>query len=165
MVENISSAHFIAGTGSAGSEVSIADLPTSSVFQKETLMRLLRFGEPRDNSSLRAINLKLRIHEDLTADLRQLLTDRTLPILDPSEVTLVEDWTIEKYVCPMLVGHFRDPRKCDAVPSDWLSFSTPLEMVSVHGKAARSLTRWYRLGEPSPLAEDSLRIWSSPDGR
>ncbi|TAW57484.1 hypothetical protein ELI17_14640 [Rhizobium ruizarguesonis] len=87
-----------------------------------------------------------------------------MPRLNPDVVTLVEDWTIENCVCPMLVGRFRDPTKSVGLPSDWLDFSTPLELVSVEAKAARSLTRWYRLGEPSPLAEESLHNWSFPDG-
>ncbi|MBB2678482.1 UNVERIFIED_ORG: hypothetical protein M2312_001988 [Rhizobium esperanzae] len=128
-------------------------------------MRLLRFGEPEGNSSLRAISLRSGIHNDLAADLRRLLADRSIPPLDPDNVTLVEDWTIEEYICPMLVGRFRDPKKSDGLPREWLSFSTALELISLEGKAARSLTQWYRLGEPSPLAEDAVRIWSSVDGR
>lgn len=135
-----------------------ANIPTSP--KKETTMKLLRFGEPEDNSPFSAIKSRMRTHEALAVDLRRLLRARTMPVLDPNEVTLVEDWTIENYVCPMLVGHFRDPSGCNGLQPNWLSFSTPLEMISRHGKAARSLTRWYRLGEPSPLAEESLRSWS-----
>ncbi|MBY4606368.1 hypothetical protein K6M90_01595 [Rhizobium sp. 9T] len=128
-------------------------------------MKLLRFGEPDGNSSLRAINSRLRIHKELAGDLRLLMTQRSMPRLNPDVVTLVEDWTIEKYVCPMLVGRFQDPRESSGLPADWLSFSAPLELISVDAKAARSLTQWYRLGEPSPLAEDAVHIWSFPDGR
>ena len=128
-------------------------------------MRLLRFGEPDDNSSLRAIDLRQRIHNELAADLRLVLKKRSMPQLDPDAVTLVEDWTIERYTCPMLVGSFRNPRKRDGLPADWLSFSGPLELLSLEAKVARSLTKWYRLGEPSPLAKDALEIWSFPDGR
>jgi hypothetical protein len=128
-------------------------------------MKLLRFGEPDGNSSVRAINSRLRIHKDLAADLRLLLSERSMPQLNPDVVTLVEDWTIEKYISPMLVGRFRDPRKSNGLPFDWLSFSTPLELISVEAKAARSLTRWYRLGKPSPLADYAVHNWSLPDGR
>ncbi|ANL41448.1 hypothetical protein [Rhizobium phaseoli] len=128
-------------------------------------MKLLRFGEFDGNSSLRAINSRLRIHQQLADDLRLLLKERSIPHLDPDFVTLVEDWTIENYVCPVLVGRFQDPRRPGGLPADWLSFSTQLELVSVEAKAARSLTQWYRLGEPSPLAKDAVDIWSFPDGR
>ncbi len=128
-------------------------------------MKLLRFGETDGNSSLRAINSRMHVHKGLAADLRLLVKGRSMPQLDPEVVTLVEDWTIEKYVCPMLVGRFRDPRQPGGLPSDWLSFSTPLELISVEANAARSLTQWYRLGEPSPLANDAVNIWSLPDGR
>ncbi|WFT84365.1 hypothetical protein [Rhizobium leguminosarum] len=127
-------------------------------------MKLLRFGETDGNSSLRTINSRLHIHKELAADLGLLVKGRSMPQLDPDVVTLVEDWTIEKYVCPMLVGRFRDPREPGGLPADWLSFSTPLELISVEAKAARSLTQWYRLGEPSPLAKDAVDIWSFPDG-
>ncbi|MBY5448095.1 hypothetical protein [Rhizobium leguminosarum] len=128
-------------------------------------MRLLRFGEPDGNSSLRDINSRLRVHKELAGDLRLLVAQRSMPRLNPDVVTLVEDWTIENYVCPMLVGRFRDPTGSSDLPADWLSFSTPLELISVGAKAARSLTQWYRLGEPSPLAKDAVDIWSFPDGR
>ncbi|MBY5713294.1 hypothetical protein [Rhizobium leguminosarum] len=93
------------------------------------------------------------------------MRERSIPRLNPDVVTLVEDWTIENCVCPILVGRFQDPKKPSGLPADWLSFSTPLELISVEAKAARSLTQWYRLGEPSPLAEDAVHIWSFPDGR
>ncbi|MGO8236085.1 hypothetical protein ACC806_07765 [Rhizobium ruizarguesonis] len=128
-------------------------------------MRLLRFGEPDGNSSLRDINSRLRFHKELAGDLRLLLKERSMPPLNPDVVTLVEDWTIERYVCPMLVGRFRDPRKPSGLPADWLGFSSPLELISIEAKAARSLTQWYRLGEPSNLAEDAVNIWSFSDGR
>ncbi len=128
-------------------------------------MKLLRFGEQNVNSSLRAINSRQRIHKDLAADLRLVLKERSMPQLDPDAVTLVEDWTIETYTCPMLVGSFRNPRMRDGLPADWLSFSGPLELLSLNAKVARSLTQWYRLGEPSLLAEKALEIWSFPDGR
>jgi hypothetical protein len=128
-------------------------------------MKLLRFGETDSNSSLRAISLRQRNHKELADDLRLLLTERAIPHLNPDVVTLVEDWTIEKYVCPMLVGRFRDPREPGGLPSDWLSYSTPLELISVEAKAARSLTQWYRLGEPSPLAKGAVNNWSLQDGR
>lgn len=128
-------------------------------------MKLLRFGETDGNSSLQAINLRLRNHKKLAGDLRLLVTERAIPYLNPDVVTLVEDWTIEKYVCPMLVGRFRDPREPGGLHPDWLSFSTPLELISLKAKAARSLTHWYRLGEPSPLATDTVNFWSLQDGR
>ncbi|WP_047454622.1 hypothetical protein [Rhizobium rhizogenes] len=128
-------------------------------------MRLLRFGEPDGNSSLRELSSRLRIHKELADDLQRLLTERSIPHLNPEVVTLVEDWTVEKYICPMLVGRFQDPRKPGDLPADWLSFSAPLELISIEAKAARSLTQWYRLGEPSALAEDAVHIWSFPDGR
>jgi hypothetical protein len=128
-------------------------------------MKPLRFGEPDGNSSLRMIDSRQRIHKELANDLRLLMTERSMPRLNPDVVTLVEDWTIEKYVCPMLVGRFLDPEKSNGLPADWVSFSAPLELISLQAKAARSLTQWYRLGEPSPLADNALRIWSFPVGR
>jgi len=127
-------------------------------------MTLLRFGEPDGNSSLRALNSRLRIHKELAGDLRRLLTERSMPLLNADTVTLVEDWTIEKCICPMLVGRFRDPSKLSGLPADWLSFSSPLELISLEAKVARSLTHWYRLGKPSPLAEHAVHHWSFPDG-
>ncbi|RWY79159.1 hypothetical protein EHI46_00255 [Rhizobium leguminosarum] len=128
-------------------------------------MKLLRFGEADGNSSLRTIGSRLRAHKDLASDLRLLLQERSIPQLDPDIVTLVEDWTIEKYVCPILVGRFRDPRKPVGPPANCFDFSTPLELISVEGKAARSLTQWYCLGEPSPLADDAVRTWSFTNDR
>lgn len=128
-------------------------------------MNLLTFGEPHGNSSLRAINSRQRIHKELAADLRLILKNQSLPHLNPDVVTLVEDWTIESCVCPMLVGRFQNPKGASGLPQDWLSFSTPLELISFEAKAARSLTQWYLLGKPSELARDAAANWSYPKGR
>lgn len=41
-----------------------------------------------------------------------------------------------------------------------MSFTSPLHLFSLEQGIARSSQRWYRIGHPSPLAEDSLRRWS-----
>lgn len=128
-------------------------------------MKLLRFGEPEGNSSLRAISARINSSASLTADLSRILVDRTLPIVNPDEGPLVEDWNIESCMVPMLTGYFRYQKKIDPRGEEWLSFTAPLELLSVEGGVARSIERWYRLGKPSPFAQDMVRIWGASDGK
>jgi len=128
-------------------------------------MKLLRYGEPQGNSSVRAISARINSSASLTADLSRILVDRTLPILNSDEGPLVEDWNIESCMVPMLTGYFRYQKKIDPRGEEWLSFTAPLELLSVEGGAARSMERWYRLGKPSPFAKDMVRIWGESDGK
>ncbi|OCI97015.1 hypothetical protein A6U86_15485 [Rhizobium sp. AC27/96] len=114
---------------------------------------------------MRAICARINSSANLTADLGRILVDRTLPILNPEEVPLVEEWNIESYMAPMLTGYFRYQKKIDPRGAEWLSFTAPLELLSVEGGVARSMERWYRLGKPSPFAQDMVRIWGESDGK
>ncbi|MES5099528.1 hypothetical protein ABUK73_14970 [Agrobacterium sp. BA1120] len=128
-------------------------------------MELLRFGEPQGNSSPRAISARINSSASLTADLSRILLDRALPLLNPDHGPLVEDWNIESRMVPMLTGYFRYQEKIDLCGEEWLSFTAPLELLSVEGGVVRSMERWYRLGKPSPFAKDMIRIWAESDGK
>lgn len=128
-------------------------------------MRILRFGEPEGNSSLRAITARVKSSDVLSADLRKILMDRCIPALDPCETPIVEQWAIETYLAPMLTGYIHYPSRPNPRSSEWLSFTAPLELLSVAGNAARSMERWYRLGTPSAWAEDTVKAWSDPRDR
>ncbi|MBY5896708.1 MULTISPECIES: hypothetical protein [Rhizobium] len=128
-------------------------------------MKILRFGEPKGNSSIRAIVGRINSSATLIADLSLILSERSLPVLDPAESAIVEQWTIETYMAPMLTGYIHYPKRFDPKAAEWLSFTTPIELMSIQGGAVRSMDRWYRLGTPSAFAEDSVKVWSSSDGR
>jgi hypothetical protein len=128
-------------------------------------MKLLRFGEPEGNSSSRSISSRINSSASLTADLSRILIDRSLPILNPDDGPLVEEWNIESRMVPMLTGYFRYQKKVDPRGEEWLSFTAPLELLSVEGGLARSMERWYRLGKPSPFAKDMVQIWGATDGK
>ncbi|ATN33602.1 hypothetical protein ACO34A_07255 [Rhizobium sp. ACO-34A] len=88
-----------------------------------------------------------------------------MPVLDPFETPIIEEWAIENYPAPMLTGYIHDPKNPDPRSSEWLSFTAPLELLSVEENVARSMLRWYRLGHPSKWAADTLKAWSHPDDR
>ncbi|MGO7554275.1 MULTISPECIES: hypothetical protein [Rhizobium] len=123
-------------------------------------MRILRFGEAEGNSSLRAIRRRVEASDLLSSDLRGILKDRRLPVIDPLETPIIEQWVIENYPAAMLTGYIHYPNKPDPWASEWLSFTAPLELLSVEANLARSMARWYRLGTPSPWAKDTLAAWS-----
>ncbi|MDM9621118.1 hypothetical protein [Rhizobium sp. S96] len=123
---------------------------------------MLRVGEERTNSSWASIARHANAVEDLAADLRQVIESRSLPELDASRTPVVEEWYIEKFVVPTLVGFITYPgdsgrRRGQRGP---MSFTGPLHLFSLRQGVARSSHRWYRVGHPSPAAEDSLRRWS-----
>jgi len=126
-------------------------------------MKILRLGEADKNSSIQAIRNRLRACEALADDLRHILRDRHVPVLDASTTPVVEQWAIETYMAPMLTGYIHYPDTPDPKASEWLGFTAPLELLSVSGSAARSMARWYRLGVPSPWAEDSVKVWGDPN--
>ncbi|NKM28646.1 hypothetical protein [Rhizobium laguerreae] len=128
-------------------------------------MKILRFGEPDANSSFRAIGARVKSCSALSADLRKILLDRRLPELDPKKTPIIENWAIENYMAPMLTGYIHDPQNPDPRSSEWLSFTMPLELLSVAENTARSMSRWYRLGTPSPWAVDTVKAWGDPHER
>ncbi|NTF11091.1 hypothetical protein G6L37_34190 [Agrobacterium rubi] len=128
-------------------------------------MKILRFGEPHDNSSFRAIRARVKSCEALSADLRTLIPDRRLPDLDPGSTPIIEQWAIENYMAPMLTGYIHYPGSAECVGSEWLGFTMPIELLSVAENAARSMSRWYRLGTPSPFAADTVKAWGGPHER
>lgn len=126
-------------------------------------MKILRFGEANGNSSIRAIMERIRACDALSDDLRRIVRARHVPVLDPSATPVVHQWAIEPYMSPMLTGYIHYPDRPDPRASEWLGFTAPLELLSVSLGAARSMSRWYRLGTPSPWAEDSVKVWGDTD--
>lgn len=122
---------------------------------------MLRIGENRMNSSWASIVRHADAVEHLATDLRRVIDSRSLPKLDTSLTPVVEQWFIEKFIVPTLVGFITYPGnsgerhgQCSS-----MSFTAPLHLFSLQQGIARSSHRWYRVGHPSPLAEDSLRRW------
>ncbi len=76
-------------------------------------------------------------------------------------------WFVDKCMLPTLVGNIRQPDGCrdDQPKPGRLEFTAPLHLLSVQGSLARSADRWYWLGTPSPVAEDSLARWDTAGGR
>lgn len=128
-------------------------------------MKILRFGERDVNSTISSFRRRIESSDLLSADLRRIHQERRLPLLDPLETPVIESWVIENYQAPMLTGFIHDPKDPDPRASEWLSFTQPLELLSVEQNMARSMTRWYRLGTPSPLAALALQAWSNPHDR
>lgn len=122
---------------------------------------MLRYGEIECNSSLRAIIRHANASHQLARDLRDVADKRSLPLLDAGTVPLVDMWFVEKCMLPMLVGHisYPDGRNDDQGTLGRLGFTAPLHLLSVAAGMARSAQRWYRLGRPSPIAEDSVARW------
>lgn len=130
--------------------------------RKDWRMRILRYGEANDNSSYRAIRERLQSLNALSEDLRAIIKNRRMPMLDPSKTPIIEQWAIETYMAPMLTGFIHDPDRPDPKASEWLGFTAPIELLSVSESAARSMVQWYRLGTPSPWAADSVKVWGDP---
>ena len=125
-------------------------------------MDMLRFGEAECNSSLRSITSHANSWKQVARDLRDIADSRALPDLDPGTTPVIDHWFIEKYMVPMLIGYvsYPDDRKPDHGKYAWMNFTAPLVLFSHGGGMARSSQRWYRLGCPSRIAEDSIRRWS-----
>ncbi|MES4991020.1 hypothetical protein ABVB70_11810 [Agrobacterium radiobacter] len=123
---------------------------------------MLRVGEDRTNSSWESIVLHANAVENLAADLRRVIDSGSLPKLDASRTPVVEEWFIEKFVVPTLVGFIKYPGDCGERHGQRgsMSFTGPLQLFSLRQGVARSSHRWYSVGQPSPIAEDSLRRWS-----
>lgn len=126
-------------------------------------MAILRYGEPDRNSSLRSITARARALRSLSVDLRTIVMSRALPILDETEVPIVEDWFVDKLMLPTLVGHIHYPGHSDPKASGEWRFTAPIELLSLSGGCALATSRWYRLGSPLPIANDTLAAWSFPD--
>lgn len=129
----------------------------------EITMALLRYGEPEGNSSLRSISARARALRSLSVHLRSIAMSKTLPFLDDVEVPIVEDWFVDKLTLPILVGRIHYPGLSDPKASDEFRFTAPIELLSLAGGCALSTTRWYRLGSPLPIANDTLATWSYPN--
>lgn len=127
---------------------------------------MLRIGENRANSSWASIARRANAVEHLAADLRGVIDSRSLPQLDASRTPVVEQWFIEKFIVPTLVGFIAYPGDGGEHhgQSSSMSFTAPLHLFSLQQGVARSSQRWYRIGNPSPVAEDSLRRWSVDGG-
>lgn len=123
---------------------------------------MLRIGENRANSSWASIARHASAVEHLAGDLCRVTNTRSLPQLDARHIPVVEEWFIEKFIVPTLVGVISYPggtgEGCGQSGS--MSFTAPLHLFSLQAGMARSSQRWYLLGRPSPVAEDSLRRWS-----
>jgi hypothetical protein len=126
-------------------------------------MDMLRFGEAESNSSLRSIIRHANSWKQVARDLRAIADSRALPELDPNTTPVIDQWFIEKCVVPMLIGHvsYPDDRKPGHGKYAWMNFTAPLVLFSHRGGMARSSRRWYRLGCPSLIAEDSISRWST----
>ncbi len=123
---------------------------------------MLRIGEDRANSSWASIARHAGAVERLAGDLRRVIGSKSLPQLDASHTPVVEQWFIEKFIVPTLVGFITypgDSNEHHGVRSS-MSFTAPLHIFSLRQGIARSSQRWYRIGHPSPVAENSLRRWS-----
>lgn len=127
---------------------------------------MLRFGETQANASWASIAWYATDVESLGADFRTLVKGRALPALDAERTPVVDQRFIEKSIVPTLVGYmfYPDGSGCDQGHRDSMSFSAPLHLFSLQGGLARSSRRWYRLGCPSAIAEDSLRRWDGNSG-
>lgn len=123
---------------------------------------MLRIGENRTNSSWTSIVRHADGVGHLAADLRRVIDSRSLPQLDASQTPVVEQWFIEKFIVPTLVGFITYPGDSGEhhEQRSSMSFTAPLHLFSLQQGVARSSQRWYRIGNPSPVAEDSLRRWS-----
>ena len=123
---------------------------------------MLRIGENRANSSWASIARHANAVEHLAADLRGVIDSRSLPQLDASHTPVVEQWFIEKFIVPTLVGFITYPDHSGGhhAQRSSMSFTSPLHLFSLEQGIARSSQRWYRIGHPSPVAKDSLRRWS-----
>ncbi|MDW9570899.1 hypothetical protein [Sinorhizobium meliloti] len=129
-------------------------------------MDMLRFGEFQANSSLRSIIRSATEWHELAKDLRDIVDRKSLPLLDPGTTPIVNEWFVEKFMVPILVGHISYPEKTENGHATYgrMNFTAPLHFFSYKGEMTRSSTRWYRLGTPSPLAERSIERWTMPDG-
>ncbi|KOF22381.1 hypothetical protein AC244_02275 [Ensifer adhaerens] len=123
---------------------------------------MLRIGENRANSSWASVARHANAVEHLAEDLRRVIDGRSLPQLDTNHTPVVEQWFIEKFIVPTLVGFITYPGDSGEHHGQRssMSFTAPLHLFSLQQGIARSSQRWYRVGHPSPVAEDSLRRWS-----
>ena len=128
-------------------------------------MDMLRFGEAESNSSLRSIARRASAWSRVGRDLRTIADSKALPELDLEATPVIDQWFIEKCVVPMLIGYvsYPDDREPDHGRYGWMNFTAPLVLFSHRQGLARSSERWYRLGCPSLIAEDSIRRWSTKD--
>ncbi|WP_338893818.1 hypothetical protein [Sinorhizobium meliloti] len=124
---------------------------------------MLRIGEKRANSSWASIARHANAVEHLAGDLLRVTNSRCLPCLDARHTPVVEEWFIEKFIVPTLVGFISNPGGSgeDCGPRGSMSFTAPLHLFSLQGGMARTSQRWYLLGRPSSVAQDSLRRWSA----
>ncbi|WP_458382555.1 hypothetical protein [Rhizobium anhuiense] len=128
-------------------------------------MNLYRFCEAEGNSSLRSLNRHADALKGLADDFRVVGSSRTLPWLDPESAPIVEEWFLDSFIVPVLVGHIFHPNRNDPKARDVLAFTGPIEMLSVSLGRVRTVDRWYRLGEASRLAGRSLEAWSVTGAR
>jgi hypothetical protein len=129
----------------------------------ELNMEMLRFGKAKSNSSLRSIIRQADAWKQVARDLRAIADRRALPELDPDNTPVIDQWFVEKYTVPMLIGYvsYPDDREPDHGRYAWMNFTAPLVLFSHRGGMARSAERWYRLGCPSLIAEDTIGRWST----
>jgi len=124
-------------------------------------MDLLRFGESDFNSSYLAILRHGRRAHGLSEDLFTICENERLPSSESLVAPLVENWFIAERSVPMLVGEIKQPRglffQHDSLGA--LDCTTPLHLLSVRGKLARSANHWYLLGRPAADAIKSLNQW------
>ncbi|ANK77430.1 hypothetical protein FA04_32900 (plasmid) [Ensifer adhaerens] len=124
-------------------------------------MDLLRFGESDFNSSYLAILRHGRRAWELSEDLFTICENERLPGIESLEAPMFENWFIAERSVPMLVGELRQPKGLSFQHESWGAFecTTPLHLLSVRGKLARSANHWYLLGRPAADATESLNRW------
>lgn len=124
-------------------------------------MDLLRFGESDFNSSSLAILRHGRRAHELSKDLFMICEKERLPSIETLVAPLVENWFIAERSVPMLVGELRQPRGLSFQHESFGAFecTTPLHLLSVRGKLARTTNHWYVLGQPALDATESLNQW------
>lgn len=124
---------------------------------------MLRFGETSSNSSMSAITRRATDLRRLASELGQIGRTGFLPVLDPAEVSVVDDWYFTNWGVPVLTGRIAASGLNSPNPADVLKFTGPIHLFSWGAGMARSSRRWYRLGAPSILAADTLSQWENFD--
>jgi hypothetical protein len=122
-------------------------------------MELLRFADKRGNASLRRLDREATQWHQLAKDLRLISNSKSLPELDPDQTPIIDDWYLNSCLMPMIVGRITYPGRMtfDEAYNACVKYTSPIHLFSDLGQAARSSTRWYRLGRRSILADDTIK--------
>ncbi|WP_313059723.1 hypothetical protein [Agrobacterium cavarae] len=126
----------------------------------EYIMSLFRFGEPWGNSSLRSMNKHADKLEGLAADFRTIAGSRLPGSILEEGMPCIEQWFLDYFLVPVVVGHIFHADRVDLNAGNVLTFTDPIELLSVERHRVRTSSKWYQLGRASPLAEQTLEAWS-----